>query len=78
MFNSFKHFSFSDRLRTMINVQGDSLGAGIVAHLSKKELAMGNEEDDPEPSTSDASSIDKSKLNGELNAGFDDEDVTPL
>ncbi|XP_073971376.1 excitatory amino acid transporter 1 isoform X2 [Rhodnius prolixus] len=27
-----------DRFRTSINVVGDSLGAGIVAHLSKKEL----------------------------------------
>ena len=29
----------SDRLRTSINVVGDSIGAGIVDHLSKAELA---------------------------------------
>ncbi|XP_071799346.1 uncharacterized protein [Asterias amurensis] len=28
-----------DRLRTMINVEGDSIGAGIVAHLSREDLA---------------------------------------
>lgn len=27
-----------DRFRTVVNVMGDTLGAGIVAHLSKKEL----------------------------------------
>jgi Na+/H+-dicarboxylate symporter len=30
---------FLDRLRTSINVWGDLLGAGIVQHLSKKEVA---------------------------------------
>lgn len=29
---------FRDRFRTTINVMGDSLGAGIVNHLSKNEL----------------------------------------
>jgi Na+/H+-dicarboxylate symporter len=27
-----------DRVRTVVNVLGDSFGAGIVAHLSKNEL----------------------------------------
>ena len=31
--------AFSDRIRTSINIIGDSYGAGIVYHLSKKELA---------------------------------------
>jgi len=37
-----------DRFRTAINVLGDSLGAGVVAHLSRKEIeiARGEEEDD--------------------------------
>lgn len=29
---------FRDRCRTTVNVMGDSLGAGIVNHLSKNEL----------------------------------------
>ena len=29
----------------MVNVEGDSIGAGIVAHLSKKELAFLDDED---------------------------------
>ena len=31
---------FSDRFRTSVNVVGDSLGAGIVNHLSRNELAL--------------------------------------
>lgn len=31
-------FFCRDRFRTTINVMGDSLGAGIVNHLSKVEL----------------------------------------
>ena len=31
--------AFSDRIRTSINIIGDSYGAGIVYHLSKKDLA---------------------------------------
>lgn len=34
---SLHHYS-RDRLRTTINVLGDSLGAGIVEHLSRAEL----------------------------------------
>lgn len=34
---------FLDRFRTAINVLGDSFGAGIVAHLSKDDLAKDNE-----------------------------------
>ena len=36
---NFGSFNFSDRFRTAINVEGDSLGAGIVAHMSRHELA---------------------------------------
>lgn len=34
------HVSFAcrDRLRTTVNVLGDSLGAGVVEYLSRKEL----------------------------------------
>ena len=31
---------YSDRCRTTVNVMGDSLGAGIVNHLSRAELAI--------------------------------------
>lgn len=31
-------FACRDRLRTTVNVLGDSLGAGIVEYLSRKEL----------------------------------------
>lgn len=34
----FSVFVCRDRIRTSINVLGDSYGAGIVYHLSKKEL----------------------------------------
>lgn len=30
--------SFRDRFRTVLNVLGDAIGAGIVAHLSRDEL----------------------------------------
>ena len=33
-----------DRFRTMTNVVGDSIGAGIVYHLSKNELSGDNED----------------------------------
>jgi len=32
-----------DRFRTAINVLGDSLGAGLVAHLSRKEIKLARE-----------------------------------
>ena len=31
-------FSFSDRIRTTINVLGDSIGAGVVEKLSQADL----------------------------------------
>lgn len=39
---------FSDRFRTAVNVLGDALGAGIVHHFTKDQLAM-----DSTPSTLD-------------------------
>lgn len=33
-----------DRLRTTVNVWGDSIGAGIVDHLSRKEIEALEEE----------------------------------
>ena len=41
-------FLFSDRFRTAVNVLGDALGAGIVHHFTKDQLAM-----DSTPSTLD-------------------------
>lgn len=33
-------FSTSDRLRTMTNVLGDSIGAAVIEHLSQRELEL--------------------------------------
>lgn len=49
-----------DRFRTMINVLGDSIGAGIVDHLSKPELLKLGQPN------SDADKVDPQ--NGRLNA----------
>ena len=32
------YFFYSDRFRTVVNVYGDCIGVGIVAHLSRKQL----------------------------------------
>jgi len=50
-----------DRFRTAINVLGDSLGAGIVAHLSKDELA---EMDRAEVDRTELGDIEMEKTNG--------------
>jgi len=42
-----------DRFRTMTNVTGDSLGAGIVYHLSKHELPPMHHEDGYEMTSAD-------------------------
>ena len=34
----------SDRLRTTINVWGDAIGAGIIEHLSRKDIEKMNPE----------------------------------
>merc|ERR1719468_459154 len=38
-----------DRFRTAINVLGDSIGAGIVNHLSQKELEAMNQRQNSDP-----------------------------
>lgn len=48
---------FLDRLRTTINVWGDALGAGIVNHLSRKEIE--NLEKDEESDVHDVASVDE-------------------
>jgi Na+/H+-dicarboxylate symporter len=37
------HFGLRDRFRTTLNVMGDAFGAGIVQHLSRKQLGIGIE-----------------------------------
>nr|XP_002124271.1 excitatory amino acid transporter 3-like [Ciona intestinalis] len=44
-----------DRLRTTVNVLGDSIGAGVVAHLSRKDLHL---DSDPDDATTDVT-VDK-------------------
>lgn len=53
-------FVARDRFRTMINVLGDSMGAGIVDHFSKSELLKLGQPN------SDADKVDPQ--NGKLNA----------
>lgn len=45
----YKSFKFRDRVRTVVNVLGDCLGAGIVDHISKNDLAAPSI--NPQPST---------------------------
>ncbi len=58
----------------MVNVEGDSIGAGIVAHLSTKELEMM-----PEHHQEDSHDIETG-LNGQVNPGFskDEHFVVPV
>ena len=51
-----------DRFRTAINVLGDSIGAGIVYHLSKEELEAGG---NSEPEPAGVTLTTNSDLNGE-------------
>ena len=51
-----------DRFRTAINVLGDSIGAGIVYHLSKEELEAGGTS---EPEPAGVTLTTNSDLNGE-------------
>jgi len=60
-----------DRFRTAINVLGDALGAGIVYHLSKKELAEMDREivDDPE-SNGNGIRLQDSDKDGQINSAY--------
>lgn len=58
---------FLDRFRTMINVLGDSFGAGIVGHLSRKELA---ESDKDELELPDNVNGHLKAKNGQINDGY--------
>jgi len=49
---------FSDRIRTSINVLGDSYGAGIVYHLCQAELQQQDEEREQQERVRKASAVD--------------------
>ena len=79
------NFFFRDRFRTMINVEGDAFGAGIIEHLSKEELATMSEAMDDMDVREQINSVEghlKKKArengvvtgqNGSINAGYIDE-----
>lgn len=58
-----------DRFRTAINVLGDAFGAGIVAHLSKKEL----EEMDRQTNGQNELEMPEIKENGQTNKAFEEQ-----
>jgi len=51
-------FVYSDRIRTSVNVLGDSYGAGIVYHLCKTELQQQDEEREQQERVRKASAVD--------------------
>lgn len=63
-----------DRFRTMINVEGDAIGAGIVAHLSRNHLTQADDDDDLETERSDITQNNSAppKYNGIYNSAYDD------
>ena len=67
---TFGHFRF----RTAINVLGDAIGAGIVFHLSKKELEKMDQEAMEDAANGDIALKEKPNGigNGEANAAFDE------
>ena len=60
-----------DRFRTAINVLGDAFGAGIVAHLSKKELEAMDRQ--ISANDQDGHEMPEIKENGQTNMAFDEQ-----
>lgn len=58
----------------MINVEGDAIGAGIVAHLSRNHLTQADDDDDLETERSDITQNNSAppKYNGIYNSAYDD------
>jgi len=65
---------FSDRFRTTVNVLGDSFGAGIVYHYSKKQLGPLPEVKAPKDRTS-STSTETYNESGEDKKMFDASDA---
>lgn len=59
-------YVFRDRIRTTVNVWGDSLGAAIVEHLSRKDLLAVDYENEPPLTSADRAE------------GHEMDEVTPL
>ena len=60
-----------DRFRTMINVEGDSIGAAIVAHLSMKDLEAQDERSREELPALEAYQTENPVNSGNINQGFE-------
>ena len=62
-----------DRFRTAINVLGDAIGAGIVYHLSKTELAKMDQQDlDIQVENENGTSMQEINKNGLVNKGYEE------
>lgn len=68
---------FRDRFRTSINVLGDSIGAGIIAHLSRHDLKEHEDSLFTDRTVSEESKEKESK-SGSENYGYADEAFTTL
>ena len=66
-------YKYISRFRTTINVLGDAIGAGIVYHLSKAELAKMDQQDlDIQEENENGTSMVEINKNGLVNKGYEE------